>query len=69
MSTFNAFQWAVFIGVVSLGVLFSLALQHFFMKIVLKPERVARAAAERVGIAGDSLDYQKLGHIGTGLQE
>src|SRR5260370_190189 len=69
MSAFNPYQWATFIGVVILGVFFSLGLQLFFMKVVLKPEKVARAAAERVGMAGDSLDYKKLGHLGTGLQE
>jgi hypothetical protein len=64
----NRYQWFVFVTVVVMGVLVSLGLQQLFMQVFLKPEKVAIAAAKRVGKEGAPLDYKKLGHLGTGLQ-
>ncbi len=62
-------QWLVFVGVVGGGTVVSLAVQWIFMQKFLKPEKVAEDAARRIGTPiGSSLDYKKLGHLGTGLQ-
>ncbi len=61
-------QWLVFVAVVAAGIVVSLAVQWLFMQKFLKPEKVAKDAAKRVGSPVDSLDYKKLGHLGTGLQ-
>jgi hypothetical protein len=63
------YQWVVFVAVVFAGVLVALGLQYLFMRVILSPEKVARAAAKRVGKQADTLDYKKQGHLGTGLQE
>src|SRR5207245_8922555 len=62
------YQWFAILVVVVAGVLVSLGLQYVVMRVLLKPEKVAKAAAKRVGKAADSLDYKALGHLGTGLQ-
>jgi hypothetical protein len=61
-------QWLAYVAVVTAGVFASLGIQELFMQHMLKPEKVAESAAKRVGAASGSLDYKKLGHLGTGLQ-
>jgi hypothetical protein len=64
----DRYQWLALAIAIAIGVLASLGLQYFFMQVLLKPERVAKAAAKRVGKPAESLDYKALGHLGTGLQ-
>jgi hypothetical protein len=68
MSPSNLWEWFLFVLVIGAGTILSLGVQHFFMNVLLKPEKVAADAADRVGAPAEDLDYKKLGHLGTGLQ-
>lgn len=64
----NLWEWFLLVLVIGVGTILSLGVQHFFMYVLLKPEKVAADAADRVGATAKALDYKKLGHLGTGLQ-
>lgn len=66
MDSLNTSQWFGFALVAFIGVVVSWSLQEVFMQVLLNPRKIARAAAKRVG--KEELDYEKLGHLGTGLQ-
>jgi hypothetical protein len=64
----NLWESFLFVLVIGLGAILSLGVQHFFMYVLLKPEKVATDAANRVGAPAEAWDYKRLGHLGTGLQ-
>lgn len=72
-------QWLVYIGVVAVGVLVSLGLQHVFALVVFDPVKVVAEARKRAKKLQEKLKAQlgdetpelpswQVSHLGTGLQ-